>query len=60
MTTEHLAPGARPPSHLRARQIFFLGKRYRGQLLLVLTGLLVLLLLRRRRSRARAARSGGR
>ena len=57
MTAEHLAPNARPPSPLRARQVWMLLKRYSGPLLLLIGVPIALSIAWRRvRRRRRAAR----
>lgn len=56
MVAEHLAPGARPPSRLRLRQVLFLLKRHADVVLLVAVGVFVLVAIRRRRRAAQAKR----
>lgn len=55
MVAERLAPGAHPPSRLRARQLLYLLKLYGFQVLGVLLAVLLVLRLRRRARRRRAA-----
>ena len=53
MVAEHLAPGAHPPSRIRARQVLFLLKRHADVVLLLAVGVFVLVAIRRRRRRLR-------